>query len=47
MSRATATSGAATDATALQWNLFDIVAKFGDVEPLSAVLDYLRSNTIG
>ena len=25
----------------VEWNLFDIDAKFGDVEPLSAVLDYL------
>jgi nicotinamidase-related amidase len=26
----------------VQWNLFDIDAKFGDVEPLDVVLDYLR-----
>jgi nicotinamidase-related amidase len=25
----------------VEWNLFDIDAKFGDVEPLAAVLDYL------
>ena len=25
----------------VEWNLFDIDAKFGDVEPLSAVLEYL------
>jgi maleamate amidohydrolase len=25
-----------------EWNLFDIDAKFGDVEPLERVLDYLR-----
>ncbi len=29
---------------AVQWNLFDIDAKFGDVEPLANVLDYLRTN---
>ena len=29
---------------ALEWNLFDIDAKFGDVEPLESVLDYLRRN---
>lgn len=34
-------------AGAVEWNLFDINAKFGDVEPLSVVLDYLRSNAIG
>ena len=34
-------------AGAVEWNLFDIDAKFGDVEPLSRVLDYLRSNDIG
>src|SRR3954470_11313949 len=28
-------------AGAVEWNLFDIDAKFGDVEPLEAVLDYL------
>ncbi len=28
----------------VEWNLFDIDAKFGDVEPLEAVLDYLRRN---
>lgn len=26
----------------VEWNLFDIDAKFGDVEPLSAVLDYVN-----
>ena len=26
---------------AVEWNLFDVDAKFGDVEPLAAVLDYL------
>jgi N-carbamoylsarcosine amidase len=26
----------------VEWNLFDIDAKFGDVEPLSRVLDYLE-----
>jgi maleamate amidohydrolase len=26
----------------VEWNLFDIDAKFGDVEPLESVLDYLR-----
>ena len=31
-------------AGAVEWNLFDIDAKFGDVEPLSAVLDHLRKN---
>jgi N-carbamoylsarcosine amidase len=29
-------------AGAVEWNLFDIDAKFGDVEPLERVLDYLR-----
>ncbi len=29
---------------AVEWNLFDIDAKFGDVEPLANVLDYLRTN---
>ncbi|MBI3968522.1 MAG: isochorismatase family protein [Chloroflexi bacterium] len=28
-------------AGAVEWNLFDIDAKFGDVEPLTTVLDYL------
>lgn len=28
-------------AGAVEWNLFDIDAKFGDVEPLEAVLEYL------
>lgn len=28
-------------AGAIEWNLFDIEAKFGDVEPLETVLDYL------
>lgn len=32
---------------AVEWNLFDIDAKFGDVEPLETVLDYLRRNDIG
>ena len=32
---------------AVAWNLFDIDAKFGDVEPLEDVLTYLKSNTIG
>ncbi len=32
---------------AVEWNLFDIDAKFGDVEPLSKVLAYLQSNEIG
>jgi N-carbamoylsarcosine amidase len=32
---------------AVEWNLFDIDAKFGDVEPLEKVLGYLRSNEIG
>jgi nicotinamidase-related amidase len=27
----------------VEWNLFDIDAKFGDVEPLAAVLDYLAA----
>ena len=31
---------------AVAWNLFDIDAKFGDVEPLDNVLDYLRRNDI-
>jgi N-carbamoylsarcosine amidase len=31
---------------AVEWNLFDIDAKFGDVEPLEDVLRYLRSNSI-
>lgn len=31
---------------AVEWNLFDIDAKFGDVEPLDRVLDYLKSNSI-
>ncbi|MEX0344647.1 MAG: isochorismatase family protein [Rhizobiaceae bacterium] len=34
-------------AGAVEWNLFDIDAKFGDVEPLERVLEYLRSNEIG
>lgn len=29
-------------AEAIQWNLFDIDAKFGDVEPIDTVLDYLH-----
>jgi N-carbamoylsarcosine amidase len=32
---------------AVEWNLFDIDAKFGDVEPLAGVLTYLTSNAIG
>ena len=32
---------------AVEWNLFDIDAKFGDVEPLASVLTYLQSNAIG
>ncbi len=32
---------------AVEWNLFDIDAKFGDVEPLAKVLAYLQSNEIG
>ena len=31
-------------AGAVEWNLFDIDAKFGDVEPLQCVLDHLRQN---
>ncbi len=31
---------------AVEWNLFDIDAKFGDVEPLEDVLQYMRSNSI-
>ncbi len=27
----------------VEWNLFDIDAKFGDVEPLETVLDYLAA----
>ena len=34
-------------AGAVEWNLFDIDAKFGDVEPLDNVLDYLRKNEVG
>ncbi len=34
-------------AGAVEWNLFDIDAKFGDVEPLENVLTYLRGNAIG
>jgi nicotinamidase-related amidase len=30
-------------AGAVEWNLFDIDAKFGDVEPLETVLDYLAN----
>ena len=29
---------------AVAWNLYDIDAKFGDVEPLANVLDHLRKN---
>lgn len=32
---------------AVEWNLFDIDAKFGDVEPLENVLAYLKSNSVG
>lgn len=32
---------------AVEWNLFDIDAKFGDVEPLAQVLGKLKSNEIG
>jgi N-carbamoylsarcosine amidase len=32
---------------AVEWNLFDIDAKFGDVEPLENVLAYMRRNDIG
>ena len=31
-------------AGAVEWNLFDMDAKFGDVEPLEAVLDHMRKN---
>ena len=34
-------------AGAVEWNLFDIDAKFGDVEPLDRVLAYMQSNEIG
>ena len=34
-------------AGAVEWNLFDIDAKFGDVEPLERVLAYMQSNEIG
>ncbi|MEM6660714.1 MAG: isochorismatase family protein [Pseudomonadota bacterium] len=34
-------------AGAVEWNLFDIDAKFGDVEPLETVLEYMKSNEIG
>lgn len=33
-------------AGAVEWNLFDVDAKFGDVEPLENVLDYLRRNEV-
>lgn len=33
-------------AGAVEWNLFDIDAKFGDVEPLNKVLAYLDSNDL-
>ena len=33
-------------AGAVEWNLFDIDAKFGDVEPLEKVLAYLDSNDL-
>ncbi len=32
-------------AGAVEWNLYDMDAKFGDVEPLEAVLDHMRRNT--
>lgn len=32
-------------AGAVEWNLYDMDAKFGDVEPLAAVLDHMRRNT--
>ena len=32
-------------AGAVEWNLYDIDAKFGDVEPLEAVLNHMRRNT--
>src|SRR3954471_15063476 len=32
---------------AVEWNLFDIDAKFGDVEPLERVMTYMQSNEIG
>ncbi|MDP6875042.1 MAG: isochorismatase family protein [Alphaproteobacteria bacterium] len=32
-------------AGAIEWNLYDMDAKFGDVEPLEAVLDHMRRNT--
>ena len=32
---------------AVEWNLFDIDAKFGDVEPLERVLAYMHANEIG
>ncbi|MBT3373671.1 MAG: isochorismatase family protein [Rhodospirillaceae bacterium] len=31
-------------AGAVEWNLYDMDAKFGDVEPLEAVLDHMRRN---
>jgi N-carbamoylsarcosine amidase len=31
----------------VEWNLFDIDAKFGDVEPLETVLDYLATVEAG
>ena len=31
-------------AGAVEWNLYDMDAKFGDVEPLDAVLDHMRQN---
>jgi N-carbamoylsarcosine amidase len=31
-------------AGAVEWNLYDMDAKFGDVEPLAAVLDHMRRN---
>ena len=32
---------------AVEWSLFDVDAKFGDVEPLETVMEYLRRNDIG
>ena len=32
-------------AGAVEWNLYDMDAKFGDVEPLEAVLNHMRRNT--
>ncbi|MCZ6605701.1 MAG: isochorismatase family protein, partial [Alphaproteobacteria bacterium] len=32
---------------AVEWSLFDVDAKFGDVELLETVMEYLRRNDIG